>query len=305
MAAEVETMFYVRETPWHGLGVKVEEAPNSEEAIRLAGLDWTVEPQKVFAENGNEIPWAVANVRSSDGKALGLVSGRYKIVQNAEAFKFTDNLIGGGVKYETAGSLFGGSKVWLLAKMPEMKVAGDAVAPYLCFTNTHDGSGAVRACMTPIRVVCNNTLNIALKDATRSWSTRHIGNIQERIEEAQATLFAAHEYMEALDRKAQEYANTDISNKRLAEIIGKLFPMNEDASERVKENIIKQQNAFLTAYGMPDIKKFQGTVWGVINAAADFLHRPPARKTENFKANEFNRIIGGHPFLDEVVRMVA
>ena len=125
MSASVETMMYVREKPWHGLGTQVEEAPTSADALRLAGLDWTVEQRNIQVCGGTKISNYKANVRSSDGKVLGVVSDRYKIVQNAEAFEFTDSLIGGEVHYETAGSLNGGKKIWLLAKLPDTEIAGD------------------------------------------------------------------------------------------------------------------------------------------------------------------------------------
>ena len=122
MAANVESMFYVREVPWHGLGTKVEEAPTSEEALRIAGLNWTVDQTPVYTDSGLLIPGYKANRRSTDGSILGIVSDRYKIVQNTEAFEFTDAIVGetedGVVKYETAGSLCGGKRIWLLAKMP-------------------------------------------------------------------------------------------------------------------------------------------------------------------------------------------
>ena len=116
------------------------------------------------------------------GKVLGIVSDKYKIVQNHEAFDFTDSLIGEGCTYETAGSLKGGKKVFLLAKLPQKMIIEDAVDPYVCFTNSHDGFGAIQACMTPIRVVCNNTLNLALSKATRKWSTKHVGDIDNKLE---------------------------------------------------------------------------------------------------------------------------
>ena len=128
MAALVEMMMYVRETPWHGLGTKVDEAPTSTDALRLAQLDWTVDQHPVFAD-GNEIAGYKANVRSSDGKCLGIVSNRYKVVQNVDAFSFTDSLIGGDVRYETAGSLNGGRKIWLLARLPETEICGDKTRP--------------------------------------------------------------------------------------------------------------------------------------------------------------------------------
>ena len=114
MAANVETMMYVREKPWHGLGTEVSEAPTSADALRLAGLDWEVQQKSIQVCGGSKIENYKANVRSTDGAVLGVVSDSYKIVQNADAFSFTDELIGGDVRYETAGSLRGGKKIWLL-----------------------------------------------------------------------------------------------------------------------------------------------------------------------------------------------
>ena len=131
MSANVETMFSVRETPWHGLGRIVMDAPASREALKLAGLDWQVESRNIYSGAGAMIPGYRANVRSTDDAVLGVVSDRYRIVQNEEAFQFTDDLLGEGVTYETAGSLQGGKKVWMLAKLPEKYIiAGDEVAPH-------------------------------------------------------------------------------------------------------------------------------------------------------------------------------
>ena len=130
MAANVETMMYVREKPWHGLGVEVSEAPNSEDALRFAGLDWNVRQENVFNSRGGIIKGFKANVRDSDDSVLGVVGDRYKVVQNRDAFKFTDELIGTDIRYETAGSLREGKQIWLLAKLPEQMIAGDAVEPY-------------------------------------------------------------------------------------------------------------------------------------------------------------------------------
>ena len=124
MPANVETMMYTREKPWHDTGVMVQKAPTSHEALRLAGLDWTVDSRPVYDELIREIPGYKANVRSSDNKTLGIVTDRYKIVQNTDAFEFTDNLIGGDVHYETAGSLNGGKRIWLLAKLPTHIILG-------------------------------------------------------------------------------------------------------------------------------------------------------------------------------------
>ena len=118
MAANVETMFSVREKPWHGLGRIVAEAPTSKEALKLAGLDWKVVQEPIYTELHRVVEGYKANVRDSDRKVLGVVSDRYKVVQNADAFSFTDELLGKGVRYETAGSLQEGKKVWLLARLP-------------------------------------------------------------------------------------------------------------------------------------------------------------------------------------------
>ena len=132
MAANVETMFYTREEPWHGLGTMVAEAPESREALRLAELDWRVLQEPVYTENNELIAGYRVNVRDRDRKVLGVVTDRYKVVQNEEAFAFTDTLLGEGVRYETAGSLQEGKRVWLLARMPqEFIILGERITPYL------------------------------------------------------------------------------------------------------------------------------------------------------------------------------
>lgn len=306
MAHNIESLFYTREKPWHGLGTMVAEAPTSADALRLAGLDWKVEGKPVFTEAGVEIPNYRANTRDSDGKVLGIVTGRYTVCQNDEAFAFTDELIGGEVRYETAGSLSGGKRIWLLAKMENTTVAGDEVEPYLCFTNTHDGTGSIRACMTPVRVVCNNTLNVALSTASRSWSAKHVGKVQEKIIEAQRALELAGKYLEALDEYADRMANTSVNTEKVREILDELFPAKEDDSERVKENARRAKNEYMVCYFMPDLEKFRGTAWGALNAMADMVdHNAPRRQTENYAENNWSRIIDGHYLVDAMATKLA
>ena len=158
MPALVETMFSVRETPWHGLGTIVNDAPTSEDALRISELDWKVVQDDIFTDSDERITGYKANIRDTDRKILGVVSDRYKIVQNTDAFSFTDELLGQGVRYETAGSLQDGRRVWLLARMPKEYIGGsDEICPYLVFSNSHDGTGAVKVAITPVRVVCNNS----------------------------------------------------------------------------------------------------------------------------------------------------
>lgn len=305
MAANVETMFYVREKPWHGLGTMVAEAPTSADALRLGGLDWTVERRPVFDVAGREIPGWGANTRSSDGAVLGIVGKQYTVVQNADAFAFTDALVGEGITYETAGSLRGGRQIWLLGRMPARKVLGDKVEPYICFTNTHDGSGAVRACMTPIRVVCNNTLNMALAGAKRAWSTPHKGNVQGRLEEARQTLMLADRYLVALDEEADRLANEKMSEGQVVAVVNALIPMAAAMSERQKQTAQQARDGIIACTLAPDLVQYLGTKWGLVNAVADYCgHAAPVRNTQNYAENRWAKILNGHPLLDKVVDMV-
>ena len=304
MSAEVETMMYVREKPWHGLGTEVQEAPTSADALRFAGLDWKVEQEPVYNARGGVIHGYKANVRDRDGSVLGIVGNRYKVVQNADAFKFTDGLIGGEVRYETAGSLRGGRQIWLLAKMETCRVAGDEVEPYLCFTNAHDGSSGVKVCMTPIRVVCNNTLNLALNSARRSWTMRHTESIHERLDEARDCLFRANEYMAGLVAYAENAAEVRLWDSDVKAILNELFPVTEKSSEREKANAKKCKNEFMVCYFAPDIAKFRGTAWGFINAVSDFItHTMPHRNTQNYAENNWSRIMDGHAIMDKAVKL--
>ena len=305
MAALVESMVYTREKPWHGLGTKVEDAPTSADALRLAGLDWRVEQKNIQLCGGSKVPGYKANVRSTDGKVLGVVSDRYRIVQNADAFEFTDSIIGGDVRYETAGSLNGGKKIWLLAKLPETEIAGDKTEPYLCFSNTHDGSGAVRVCMTPIRVVCNNTLNLALDSAKRAWSVRHTGSLQSKMHEARACLRMANTYMGALAEKADRMANTTITRDHLNRILDELFPVDEHTTERENQNIKKLRDEYMVCYFAPDLVKFRDTAWGAYNAMSDMItHNAPLRKTENYRENNWGRLMDGHVMMDKMTGLL-
>lgn len=303
----VETMFYVsneqneRFVPWHGLGTAVEDAPTSKDAIIMAGLDWKVESRPIFDVDGKEIEGFKANTRDKDNFTLGIVSDKYKIVQNAEAFEFTDSLLEEDVRYETAGSLKNGRSVWLLAKMPTMKILDDDVEPYLCFANSHDGTGAIKVCMTNTRVVCNNTLNLALSTAKRCWSAKHMGDIKSKIREAQHTLKLASEYNNALSEEAEKLASIKVSDSELEVIFDAMFPLDyENDTQRKITNINELKAGLLKCYEMPDISMYRGTAWGVINAVADYTcHAAPLRLTSNYQENNWGKIMNGHPLLDK------
>lgn len=307
MAANVESMFYVREVPWHGLGTNVEEALTSREALRMSGLNWSVTQKSIYTDDGILISGFRANIRQKDKQVLGVVTDRYKVVQNTEAFAFTDNLLGEGVRYETAGSLQGGKKVWLLAKLPEnYVVAGDQVTPYLVFSNSHDGSGAIKIAITPIRVVCQNTLNLALKSATRVWSTIHTGNIQNKLEEARKTILMADNYMSNLQKEVEELNKITLSDKKVYKLIDSLIPLSPNATPIQEKNVERQREDFkLRYFEAPDLIAVPKNGWRFINAVSDFAtHSEPIRRTANFKENLFSRTMEGNTMIDKAFEMV-
>ena len=307
MAANVETMFYTREKPWHGLGTRVEEAPSSADALRLAGLDWKVLQEPIYIDGGKQIAGYKANVRDSDRKVLGVVTERYKIIQNQEAFAFTDSLLGNGVRYETAGSLQEGRKVWLLARLPrEYIISGERISLYLVFSNTHDGSGAVKVALTPVRVVCNNTLNLALSTADRSWSMIHTGNIRDKIQEAKDTLFMAEEYMDSLGKEFERLRRQKITDAMVKEYIEQLLPMEENVTPVQSKNIIKlREDMRRRYYEAPDLQNVGSNAYRFINAVSDFAtHSNPLRRTANYSENLFARTVDGNPLIDKAYQML-
>ena len=307
MAANVESMFYVRETPWHGLGTKVLTAPSSNEALRLAGLNWQVLQEPIYTETEERIEGYKANVRDSDRRVLGVVTDRYKVIQNEEAFSFTDELLGEGVRYETAGSLLGGRKVWLLARLPhEYIIGGERISPYLVFSNTHDGSGAVRIALTPIRVVCCYTLNLALATAKRSWSMNHTGDIRGKLKEAEDTLFLASAYMDALGREFEILQKKTLTDKAVMEYIEILLPSEDGSTPQQTRNMKRlQEDLKMRYFDAPDLKGVGKNAYRFINAVSDFAtHAKPLRRSANYKENLFAKTIEGNPLIDKAYQMV-
>ncbi len=308
MAANIETMFYVRETPWHGLGTRVNEAPDSREALTAAGLDWNVLQESIYTEAEELVDGYKANIRDSDRQVLGVVTDRYKIVQNRDAFSFTDQLLGEGVRYETAGSLQGGKKVWLLAHLPhEYIISGERISPYLVFFNSHDGSGAIKAALTPIRVVCQNTLNLALSTAKRSWSMIHTGDIKGKMQEAHNTLFMAEKYMDRLGKEFETLRRKKLTDKQVMEYIEILMPVEEGSTPQQIKNMKRlQEDMKLRYFDAPDLKDVGNNAYRFVNAVSDFAtHAEPLRRTINYKENIFVRTVDGNPLIDKAYQMMC
>ena len=307
MAANVETMFYTRTAPWHGLGTRVLEAPTSSAALSLAGLDWKVVQKPVFTADGLFISGFKANVRDRDNQVLGVVSDRYKVVQNEDAFAFTDELLGEGVTYETAGSLQNGRRTWILAKLPQRYIiSGDEIDPYLVFMNSHDGTGAIKAAMTPIRVVCQNTLNLALSKARRSWSTIHTGDIHGKLQDARNTLLYADHYMAVLGKTIEELSRQKLSDRQVLEYIDALFPLPEDASEARKKNIGKlKEELKLRYFDAPDLQHVGKNAYRFVNAVSDFAtHARPLRERSSYRESLFGRTVDGNVLIDRAFGLV-
>ena len=308
MSAEIESLFYVREVPWHGLGVQLEDYPTSKEAITAASLDWKVESRPIYDSFGKEIPNYRANTRTTDNQLLGIVTNKYKIVQNDEAFEFTDSLVDGDeVFYETAGSLKNGKTVWLLAKMPSTQILDDDIEPYICFTNTHDGTGSIKVCMTPIRVVCNNTLNFALSTAKRSWATRHMGNMVEKLAEAKRALGLATEYVDALKIESEKLALESFTKAEFSKVIDAMMPIDYiNDSKRKIQNIESMKEALMICYKAPDLNNFRETKYGALMAVTDMVaHSTPNRVTKNYAENNWGKIMVGHPMVDEFYKRIT
>ena len=324
MAANVETMMYVGATPWHKLGTEIKYAPTSDEAIKIAGLDWDVIPRPIYDEFGRELKGYKVNTRSSDNKTLGSVTDRYKVVQNKEAFAFTDALLGEGVTYETAGSLASGKRVWMLAKMENTLIAEENIDPYLVFTNAHDGTGAVRVAITPIRVVCQNTLNLALNKASRHWSCAHKGDIQSKLDEARYTLASADRYMKALEEEFGELKLKKVTDKQVKDLTEKLLEIEyntlfikatrqgniidfKDAlkQQKYEEKLNRKRNDIIAIYNdKPDLVGTERTAFRFVNAVSDYVtHTNDHKNTRNYQENLFMKVADGHSTIDTAYKL--
>lgn len=307
MPANVETMFYTRVAPWHNLGVCVQSALCSEEALQESGLDWNVIQRPLMTSNYDPIPGYKANIRDTDNKVLGVVTDRYKVVQNHEAFAFTDALLGEGVRYETAGSLSGGRRIWLLAKLPDRYIMeGEEIEPYLVFSNCHDGSGSIKVAMTPIRVICQNTLNLALNSAKRIWTTIHVGDLAAKMDEAHCTLALAHEYMGKLGAEFSRLSKIKLSDSKVMEYIELLLPMDDQPTALHQKNINRiREDIKIRYFDAPNLRHVGKNAYRFICAVSDFAtHAKPLRETANYKENVFAKTIEGNPLIDKAYEMV-
>ena len=289
---EYDWMLSVKERPWHGIGSVIEDAPTSEDAIKMAKLDWKVKQYAIKA-NGITLDNYFANIRTDVNIPLGVVKGRYKIVQNIEAFDFVDGIVGNDeieCRYETAGSLFNGKRIFLLVKLPNKELLGDDVENYLFFTNSHDGTSSLMAGISNVRVVCNNTLQMAIKGAKRTWSCRHTMNITEKKQQAKESLGLAVKYMDSMNDVAEKLYQIKIDEETF---FRNLFDKSNMA-EKNKEEMVERIHLIYNE--KDDLQNFKGTGWGMYNAIADYVSNTvPLRMTKTYNEN-FNS-----QFIDKLI----
>jgi len=209
--------------------------------------------------------------------------------------------------------------VWLLARMENTTLAEENIDPYLVFTNSHDGTGAIRVAITPIRTVCLNTLNLALRTAKRHWSCAHKGDIQGKLDEARYTLASAERYMEALEEEFGELKLKKVTEKQVRDMTeelleleyadlfkkakkaGKVIEFKEaQKQQKYEEKLNRKRSEILNIYfDKPDLRGTENTAFRFVNAVSDYAtHTTDHKNTANYRENLFMKTIDGHSLID-------
>ena len=251
-------------------------------------------------------------MRDSDGLVMGDVSDDYRIVQNDEAFAFTADLAGMGVKFETAGVIRNpyndNIKTWMLARTDHITVLGDRIDPFVVFMNSFDGHSSMIAAMVTVRVVCQNTLTMALDGARRVWYIEHTGDIRQSLTEAQRALGLIEDYVEGFPEAAEKLAAINLYRDEITQFLDDLFPAPdpEDDTELRKRNREYLKGFVLNRYETPtDLQRFRGTGYGLYNAVVDVAnHMPPMRKTRNWRENRFVRVVEGDAIIHKAQKLL-
>ena len=250
-----ESGFSYRQPMWHGLGTVIEERPkNVYQALKLAELEWRVEGQPLYyksTRNDNTlfIPDKKALVRDDTDMCLGVVSSKYEEIQNDALMSFVYTLLKeGGAKLETAGSLKGGRLVWALADLEDytIEIGGveeELTKTYLLATSSHDGSSACKVMVTKVRVVCFNTLSMALGAADNVYTIRHIGYVDSRVREARDSLGLALKWDKSITKALEFMADEKCDNELFQELVEQVWWIDEEeATEETMLNNEEKRN---------------------------------------------------------------
>lgn len=279
-----EEFFAAGSTPvWHRIGQRVDRALSSHAALKMAALDWTVEGRPMFVDGKDgstpEVATHKAIVRMDSQEILGIVGRKYQPVQNAQTFEWLDEVIGPGkAVYETAGSLHGGKIVWALVKLPgELRIANtdDVVKPYILVANSHDASLSFRAMNTSVRVVCANTLTLALRNAgPDSISIKHTESIHDRLADAQEVLglsIAKHREFEVqMNRLAQVRMTKRTFGAYLDRVLGPV-PQPTEQDPEPEASAARQQIVANFDDSLQRLKGIEHTAWAGFNAVSQYV----------------------------------
>ena len=277
-----------RQPAWHGLGTVFEEEVSTKEMLELANLqDWNVRLEEVAIPDGFESDRKYNYVTRtnpfdrSQNDILGVVGERYRILQNEELFDFGDALLDGGGRWETAGSIKGGRQVFgslALERETVLDPSGvsDKVNSYLLVNTSHDGSIAIQASVTPVRVVCANTLNLALgsgvgrnRSVKQSYKIRHTQTASGKIQAAREALGLANAYMDEFDKLAQEMIQQTVSNDKFQDIIRMAYPMPEADKKGAMSKWSTKVEQLEDIYTGQFNDTIAGTAWGALNALTE------------------------------------
>lgn len=271
------SMFYTGDdVPWHKLGTRLDQPATSSEALEAAGLDYTVKkvPIKAVLSPKRLVPVDdhFATIRTDNGSVLGFVGSRYHPIQNKSSFTFFDSLVGSEEAiFHTAGVLGKGEKIWLLAKLPDyIKIGEDRIDKYVLLYNSHDGSSNVRLKLTPIRVVCSNTLSAALSGSDQEVRIRHTRSASDRLAEAHKLLGLTNDLYKQLDTIFNKMALKKITNRQLLDYCKRLIPDNPEADRNTRTENIRNHILELHASGR-GAEIHRGTAFGAYNAVTEMV----------------------------------
>lgn len=307
MSHNIESMAYTNQVPWHGLGTHILNAPTVNEMIDKAGLNWTIAKHPLhYSETdpsdrpNSQVDDYFALVRSTDGKCLDVVGKQYRPVQNKEAFKFFDEFVRAGkAKMETAGSLRGGRYVWGLANLQSsFKLeGGDEVKGYLLMASPHESGKALIIKFTTIRVVCNNTLTLALKNGGNEFRMAHRcefdNNTRERAKEV---LGIARDQMSEFESNARKLKKLKLKEKDIKEVLANVYQphismkeLNADFDKKAKPSMKRVMDVLYNAPGADPT-----TGWGVLNAVTYYADHVASRTTDKRMFNAWLGKTGHH-----------
>jgi len=278
------------EVAWHGLGQVVQQAMTAEEAITLANLDYEVAKTTIHAQIPSEVgniyspyPDKFSTYRTDNNVPLGIVGGRYEIVQNKDAFSFFDAIIDQGEAiFETAGVLGQGERIFVTAKLPEdMLVGGEPCSKYIILTNSHDGTSSIIAGFSTVRIVCNNTLQAALSGLTNRVMISHRIGAKEKLQEAYKVMSIASKYMTDVNDIFNQMAKTSISDENLKKYIVNVmkpeykYMLNKAEEEQISTRFANQASAiydFALSHPTQITDAARGTIWGAYNSISGYFN---------------------------------